>query len=50
MARTCLFQEMQKPSHPELLDWLAKRFVDQGWSVKQLHREIMMSDAYARSS
>jgi len=38
------------PSHPELLDWLASRFVDQGWSVKQLHRLIMLTDVYQRAS
>ena len=38
------------PSHPELLDWLARRFVEQGWSVKQLHRLIMLSDVYQRAS
>ncbi len=38
------------PSHPELLDWLAKRFVEQGWSVKQMHRLIMLSDTYQRAS
>lgn len=38
------------PTHPELLDWLASEFVDRGWSVKQLHRLIMSSDAYQRSS
>ncbi len=38
------------PSHPELLDWLARRFVESGWSIKQLHRTIMLSDAYQRSS
>lgn len=39
-----------KPSHPELLDWLANRFVESGWSVKAMHRLIMLSDAYQRSS
>src|SRR5579862_2812350 len=38
------------PSHPELLDWLAHRLVDSGWSVKALHRRILLSDAYRRSS
>lgn len=38
------------PSHPELLDWLAIWFVENGWSVKKLNRLIMTSDAYARSS
>lgn len=36
-------------SHPELLDWLATEFVQQGWSVKHLHRLIMTSDAYRRA-
>jgi hypothetical protein len=40
----------QKPSHPELLDWLAVWFMDHGWSVKRLNRLIMTSEAYARSS
>jgi hypothetical protein len=39
-----------KPTHPELLDWLAARFIQQGWSVKALHREIMLSAVYQRSS
>ncbi len=38
------------PSHPELLDWLALRFIDSGWSLKELHREIMLSEAYRRTS
>ena len=38
------------PSHPELLDFLASRFVDEGWSVKKLHREIMLSAAYAQNT
>ncbi|MCV2361271.1 DUF1549 and DUF1553 domain-containing protein [Paucibacter sp. TC2R-5] len=39
-----------KPTHPELLDWLAADFVKKGWSVKQLHREILLSSAYRQSS
>jgi hypothetical protein len=38
------------PSHPELLDYLASRFVESGWSVKALTREIMLSATYAFSS
>jgi Protein of unknown function (DUF1553)/Protein of unknown function (DUF1549) len=38
------------PSHPELLDDLAARFVEDGWSLKRLIREIVLSDAYCRSS
>ena len=40
----------KKPTHPELLDWLAATFVEQGWSFKQLHRAIMTSAAYRRSA
>jgi Protein of unknown function (DUF1553)/Protein of unknown function (DUF1549)/Planctomycete cytochrome C len=40
----------ERPSHPELLDWLASEFVSRGWSLKKLHRTIMLSDAYRRSS
>ncbi len=40
----------ERPSHPELLDWLARRFIDSGWSVKTLHREIMLSSTYRQSS
>jgi len=39
-----------KPSHPELLDDLAVRFVQSGWSVKQLVRELMLSATYRQSS
>ena len=39
-----------KPSHPELLDFLAMRFVESGWSVKDMHRLIMGSKAYRRST
>lgn len=38
------------PSHPNLLDWLAREFVDGGWSIKQLHRLIMTSAAYRQRS
>ncbi len=34
-----------RPDNPELLDWLARRFVEGGWSVKSMHRLIMLSDA-----
>jgi hypothetical protein len=39
-----------KPTHPELLDDLAARFIANGWSMKWLHREIMLSSAYQQSS
>jgi hypothetical protein len=39
-----------RPSHPELLDYLAARFVENEWSIKKIHREIMLSSAYALSS
>lgn len=38
-----------KPSHPGLLDWLAVRFVKDGWSIKNLHRLILSSKAYQQS-
>lgn len=38
------------PSHPELLDWLATEFVARGWSMKQLHRSIVTSQAYRQTS
>ncbi|MFA6162109.1 MAG: DUF1553 domain-containing protein [Methylobacter sp.] len=40
----------QKPTNPELLDYLADNFIKQGWSVKKLHREILLSSAYRQSS
>jgi len=40
----------EAPSHPELLDWLALRFVESGWSLKALHRLIVSSEAYQRAS
>jgi mono/diheme cytochrome c family protein len=39
-----------RPSHPALLDWLATRFVQDGWSLKRLHRLVMGSAAYQQSS
>ncbi len=39
-----------KPSHPELLDWLAHRFIDEGWSLKQLHRRILLSATYRQAA
>ena len=40
----------QLPTHPELLDWLARRFVDSGWDVKSLIRLIVLSATYRQSS
>ncbi len=40
----------ERPSHPELLDYLASRFVEGGWSVKKMHRLIMLSHAYQTAS
>jgi mono/diheme cytochrome c family protein len=40
----------EKPTHPELLDWLAAEFVEKGWSFKRLHKLVMTSEAYQRSS
>ena len=40
----------EKPSHPELLDWLAVEFRDEGGSMKSLHRIILNSDTYKQSS
>ena len=38
------------PTHPELLDWLAVEFMNRGWSIKQMHRLIMTSEAYKMAS
>ena len=38
------------PSHPQLLDWLARKFVESGWSVKHMHRLIMTSSTYRQQS
>jgi hypothetical protein len=40
----------ERPSHPELLDYLASRFVENGWSIKAMHREIMLTAAYGLSA
>jgi hypothetical protein len=40
----------EPPTHPELLDWLAANFVKNGWSIKWLHRQMMLSAAYQMSS
>ncbi len=39
-----------RPTHPELLDWLANEFVASGWKVKSLHRLILLSNTYRQSS
>src|SRR5207249_4105912 len=40
----------KRPTHPELLDWLAGYFIEHGWSVKEMHRVMMLSDAYQRAA
>jgi hypothetical protein len=40
----------EAPTHPELLDYLASRFIESGWSVKKMHRLIMLSRAYQMAS
>lgn len=42
--------QSEAPSHPELLDWLAVEFVKQGWSMKKLHKLIVMSQTYKQAS
>jgi len=39
----------ETPSHPELLDWLSTQFVENGWSIKKMHRLIMLSSTYQMS-
>lgn len=39
-----------RPSHPELLDWLASELIDSGWSLKHIHRLIVTSDSWQQSS
>lgn len=45
-----LGKQGERPSHTELLDWLAVEFMDRGWSLKTLHRTIVTSAAYRQSS
>ncbi|MBI3280625.1 MAG: PSD1 domain-containing protein, partial [Acidobacteria bacterium] len=40
----------KRPTHPELLDFLARAFIESGWSIKAMHRMIMRSDAYRRAA
>ena len=40
----------ERPSHPELLDWLASEFFASGWKLKSLHRRMLLSTAYRQSS
>jgi hypothetical protein len=40
----------ERPTHPELLDYLARQFVASGWSIKQMHRTILLSATYRQSS
>ena len=40
----------EPPTHPDLLDWLARSFMDSGWSIKQLHRQILLSAVYQQGS
>lgn len=40
----------EKPTHPQLLDWLAHDFVEHGWSLKRLHRQILLSSTWQMSS
>jgi hypothetical protein len=39
-----------RPSHPELLDWLATRFIEGGWQMKPIHRLILLSNTYQQSA
>ncbi|HMJ88854.1 MAG TPA: PSD1 and planctomycete cytochrome C domain-containing protein, partial [Candidatus Acidoferrum sp.] len=40
----------EAPSHPELLDYLSMQFINNGWSIKKIHKQIMMSAVYQQSS
>ena len=40
----------ERPSHPELLDWLASDFMENGWSLKELHRKILLSGTWQQTS
>src|SRR5262249_15295551 len=39
-----------RPTHPELLDWLALRFIEEGWSIKAMHRLMLTSSAYMQAA
>ena len=39
-----------KPTHPELLDWLASDFVAEGWGIKRMHRQMVMSETYRQAA
>ncbi len=43
-------QQGELPSHPELLDYLAMRFIDSGWSIKEMHRLMMLSATYRQDN
>ncbi len=40
----------ERPTHPELLDWLAVEFMDQGWSIKRMHRMMLTSSTYRQAA
>ncbi|MBL8216589.1 MAG: DUF1553 domain-containing protein [Bryobacterales bacterium] len=40
----------EKPTHPELLDWLAAEFMETGWNIKSLHKTILLSNTYQQAS
>ena len=40
----------EPPTHPELLDWLASTFMEQGWSIKKMHRLMLLSNTYRQAS
>jgi hypothetical protein len=42
--------QAEPPSHPELLDYLAAQFMDNGWSIKKMHKLMMLSAVYQQSS
>src|SRR6266481_4862625 len=50
LAASGVGEEGDRPTHPDLLDDLAARFIAHGWSLKWLHREIMHSAAYRQAS
>ncbi|MDX1929301.1 MAG: PSD1 and planctomycete cytochrome C domain-containing protein [Pirellulaceae bacterium] len=40
----------EQPTHPELLDWLSRKFIDSGWRLKDLHRTLVLSQTYRQDS